>query len=213
MKRPSLITKLKGLTMNDAVKKLSPMNDTAKQPSSPTATPAEFDAWVRGLVPHPLADMFPMIEGPTLESLKASIAADGILDPIDIYQNQVLDGRNRRAAGLAVGHHFTPANFKTFTGTAAEAEQYVINKNVRRRQLSDDDKKAFVLLMLAKHPTKGDRQIARLSGVSHSFVGKLRAPAGDSKFDKFAKDWDDLSDQQREKFAAQFATDLRELLA
>jgi hypothetical protein len=58
-----------------------------------------------------------------------------------------------------------------------------------------------------------DRQIARLCGVSHSFVGKLREPKGDPKFDKFAAAWDDLTDQQREKFVAQFAADLRELLA
>jgi hypothetical protein len=164
------------------------------------------------LIAHPLADMFPMIEGPAFETLKASIATNGIRDPIDLFEGKILDGRNRYKAGKEGGHRFTPANFAEFKGTLAAAEQYVIDKNVHRRQLSDDDKKALVRLMFTKHPTKGDRQIARLCGVSHSFVGKLRQPAGDPTFDKFARDWDNLSDQQREKFAAQFSTDLRELM-
>jgi len=46
-------------------------------------------------VAHPLANMFPMIEGSAFEELKRDIAAQGILEPIRLYQGMILDGRNR----------------------------------------------------------------------------------------------------------------------
>ena len=65
-----------------------------------------------GFVAHPLANMFPMIEGQAFEELKRDIAAQGILEPIRLYQGMILDGRNRYAAAKAVGHKFTsPTSF------------------------------------------------------------------------------------------------------
>src|SRR5215813_12527138 len=46
-------------------------------------------------IAHPLANMFPMIEGSAFEELKRDISAQGILEPIRLYQGMILDGRNR----------------------------------------------------------------------------------------------------------------------
>ena len=73
-------------------------------------------------VAHPFANMFPMIEGNAFEELKRDIAAQGILEPIRLYQGMILDGRNRYAAGKAAGHHFTLDDFVEWEGTLAEAE-------------------------------------------------------------------------------------------
>src|SRR5262249_60516662 len=62
-------------------------------------------------IAHPLANMFPMIEGQALEDLKHDIAAKGILEPIRLYQGMILDGRNRYSAARAVGHTFTLDDF------------------------------------------------------------------------------------------------------
>jgi hypothetical protein len=72
-------------------------------------------------VAHPLANMFPMIEGQEFENLKTSIAKSGILEPIRTYQGMILDGRNRYFAGKEVGHKFTAKDFKEWNGTLAEA--------------------------------------------------------------------------------------------
>ena len=42
-------------------------------------------------IAHPLANMFPMIEGSAFEELKRDIAAQGILEPIRLYQGMILD--------------------------------------------------------------------------------------------------------------------------
>jgi hypothetical protein len=75
-----------------------------------------------GFVAHPLANMFPMIEGQAFEELKRDIVAQGILEPIRLYQGMILDGRNRYAAAKAVGYKFSLDNFVQWEGTLAEAE-------------------------------------------------------------------------------------------
>jgi hypothetical protein len=54
------------------------------------------------LRPHPIANEFPMMDGPEYEGLKASIKEQGFLDsdPIWLYGDplMILDGRNRQRA-------------------------------------------------------------------------------------------------------------------
>ena len=44
------------------------------------------------LVAHPLATLFPLIEGAEFDELVADIKANGIHDLIDVYQGKILDG-------------------------------------------------------------------------------------------------------------------------
>jgi hypothetical protein len=90
-----------------------------------TKSPDDFLSFVA----HPLANMFPMIEGSAFEELKRDIAVQGILEPIRLYQGMILDGRNRYAAGKACGHVFTLADFVQWEGTLAEAEAWVISQD------------------------------------------------------------------------------------
>lgn len=185
----SLLNKLKGLTMNAP---LSPVYAT--------------------LTPHEFANADRMMNDAEFEGLKASIKAQGILEPIKLFEGKILDGRNRYKAAQAVGHRFTPANFAEFKGNRGDAFALANATNVHRRHLTTEDKTKRVQQMLDEHPGMSDRKIAQACGVSHPFVSKLRKPEGDPAFDKFAKAWDDLSDQQRERFVAKFTPDLRELL-
>src|SRR5215510_8282211 len=79
-------------------------------------------------VAHEIADQFPVIEGVELEKLKASVKANGILQPVVLWNDgsglKILDGRNRWAAAKAVGHKFTLADFTVFHGTSEDAERH-----------------------------------------------------------------------------------------
>jgi hypothetical protein len=167
-------------------------------------------------VAHPLAATFPMIEGTPFEELKADIRNHGILEPIRLFQGMILDGRNRYAAAKAVNHQFTAKDFKEWNGTLAEAEAWVISTNFHRRQLTTAQKQEVIQKMIAKNPKLGDREIARLCGVSHSTVGTARERLSSSpevrRYEQFKRDWTKLSDEQSSAFVREFASDLRFLL-
>lgn len=90
---------------------------------------------------HPLANLFPLIEGQSFDELVADIAAHGLHEPIEILQGRILDGRNRyralQAAGIAVDKHhlryFRPELY-------GDPLAYVISKNLKRRHLNESQR-------------------------------------------------------------------------
>jgi len=168
-----------------------------------------------GFVAHPLANMFPMIEGNAFEELKRDIAAQGILEPIRLYQGMILDGRNRYAAAKACGHAFTLDDFVEWEGTLVEAEAWVIFTNLHRRHLSAKQKQEMVRDRIRKTPEMSNMQIAKLLGVSHTMVADERErtlnPPEVKRFADFKRTWEGLSDEHREAFVREFNTDLVDL--
>jgi ParB-like chromosome segregation protein Spo0J len=47
---------------------------------------------------HPVANVLPLIEGPEFDRLVADIREHGLLNPITIHDDMILDGRNRERA-------------------------------------------------------------------------------------------------------------------
>jgi hypothetical protein len=103
---------------------------------------------------HPLAALFPFLEGGEFAALVDDIRQRGLHEAIVLYENKILDGRNRdrgcRAAGI------TPRYIeKTFVDRAA-ATAYVISANVHRRHLTAEQRRELVeklLKVAAEHPT------------------------------------------------------------
>lgn len=81
---------------------------------------------------HKLCVLFPQADDKTLDDMANDIKANGLNEPIMIYEGQILDGRNRYLACLRAGVEPT---FKEYVGD--EALQFVVSKNLHRRHLSD----------------------------------------------------------------------------
>src|SRR6266581_493235 len=47
---------------------------------------------------HPLAEVFPLLEGHEFQALMDDIAAHGVREAVWLYDEQILDGRNRYRA-------------------------------------------------------------------------------------------------------------------
>jgi N6-adenosine-specific RNA methylase IME4 len=102
---------------------------------------------LEGLAFHPLADLFPLIEGREFDELVEDVRANGLRERVVLHEGRILDGRNRfraaRAAGLIDGEvHNLPAAiaaqmFRLFDPLVeGEPLKWVLSKNLYRRHLS-----------------------------------------------------------------------------
>jgi len=88
---------------------------------------------------HPIASIFPLLEGDELQALADDIKANGLHDPVWLYEGKVLDGRNRaRACEMAD----VPLQTRDFTGDRASALRYVWSENFHRRHLDSSQRAA-----------------------------------------------------------------------
>jgi hypothetical protein len=93
---------------------------------------------------HPLADLFPLLEGEAFEELVDDIIqARGVREPIVLHDGKILDGRNRYRAAAVAG---VACPMRTYDGDDPLA--YVISLNLHRRHLSESQR-AMVAAKLA----------------------------------------------------------------
>jgi ParB-like chromosome segregation protein Spo0J len=129
-----------------------------------------------GKIPfHPLADIFPLMQGEDFTALVADIREHGLRESIVLYEGKILDGRNRYRACIEAG--VEPAYPKTFTGDQADAVAFVISVNIRRRHLTLGQKNDLIWRLLEADPEKSDRQIAKIANVGHPKVARVRKKA------------------------------------
>lgn len=80
---------------------------------------------------HPLADLFPLMEGDEFKELCASIADGGLDKPIVRYEDKILDGRNRARACEKSG---VKPRYEDYDGD--DPLGFVMAANYHRRHLS-----------------------------------------------------------------------------
>jgi hypothetical protein len=125
---------------------------------------------------HPLANLFPLIEGNAFDDLVADIKANGLIESILIHEGKILDGRNRYRAAVAAGR-FDPAtplnvlaskwptsvhfeDFADLQDDGADALTWVLSKNLHRRHLSESQRTmiaAEIATMPQGRPSEWDK--------------------------------------------------------
>lgn len=86
-----------------------------------------------GYPTHRYADYIPVADDKDQYALRQSIQEIGLVEPIVLYQDAILDGRHRYKACQVMG---VEPKFIEFEGDDEAALQFVLAKNVARRQLT-----------------------------------------------------------------------------
>jgi ParB-like chromosome segregation protein Spo0J len=142
---------------------------------------------------HPLADIFPLMEGEDFNNLVADIKANGLHEPIVLFRGMILDGRNRYRALQRLGIT-TEDRWKDFylsklddvcVGVGGETDfpkrarnkdalAYVISKNIHRRHLTAEQRREVIAKLIKAQPQKSNRQIAKAARADDKTVGAVR---------------------------------------
>ena len=142
------------------------MTDTF--PLSTGATPEPVD-----LEFHPFTEIFPLMEGEDFEKFKRDISLNGQCEPIVLYQDKILDGRNRYRACMDLG---LEPDTKPYTGS--DPLGFVISMNIHRRHLTAEQRREIIAELLKANPQLSDRAIAAQANVSHHTVAGVREATG-----------------------------------
>lgn len=143
---------------------------------------------------HPIAEIFPLLNGESLRELADSVSVSGLKVPIILFEEMILDGRNRyRACKLAK----VEPDFVQYAGDSPVDD--VLTWNGVRRDLTPTQKAAVAVEVLsyfepeaqermeAGRPKKGREKFpedtkgkatehaAKLLGANHHYVSDLKA--------------------------------------
>jgi hypothetical protein len=137
--------------------------------TTPTET-NKFDPTKIELTNHPLADIFPLMEGPEFDALVEDIKINWLTEPITLFEDKILDGRNRHRAIVKAGQQYKvkEENFRPYVGSDPLA--FVISANLHRRHLTESQR---ALIATSLVTTKLGFNQYNKSGVSTAQAAKL----------------------------------------
>ena len=101
---------------------------------------------------HPLANLFPLLDGEEFDAFVADIKAHGLRQRIVLCNGAILEGRNRYRACIEAG---IEPRFEAFNGRDPLA--YVVSLNLQRRHLSKSQRAMVAAKIATFHD--GQRQV------------------------------------------------------
>jgi hypothetical protein len=87
---------------------------------------------------HPYAELFPRMTNPEFEGLCDDIGRKGLLEDIVRYEGKTLEGRGRLRG---CERKNVPPRFREYAGECGSPLEFVVSKNLHRRQPAARDSK------------------------------------------------------------------------
>src|SRR5258708_1494912 len=145
--------------------------------SEPNPHPDQAQPTTRLFTFHPAADIFPLMSGTEFDELVGDIKANGLKEPVVLYDGKLLDGRNRARACNAAGIPVSMEEHQEGCARIGDPFAYVVSKNFHRRHLTPEQKREALVKLVAAQATKSDRTLAREAKVDHHQIARARRKA------------------------------------
>lgn len=134
------------------------------------------DAMVLSKNIHNLATINPLMSYAEFEALKHSISQDGLLEPILLYQEKVIDGRNRIKALIALGEEKVKYQ-KIKDDTSIDlVQKLVVIKETRRKQ-SSTQLAITALICIQSNIYKTHKEAGMAIGISSKQIQRAKQVA------------------------------------
>lgn len=164
-------TEINPIAVNALADDCAPTVETETPAPLPDAEPIEQKPH------HPASAFFPLLEGLEYDELKKDIDNNGLVEPILLYDGQILDGRNRERACRELK---IEPRFQNYTGTVS-AEDLAISLNLTRRHL-DESQRALAAVkampILAANAKERQRAAGRECGRGKDSANLRQAKKG-----------------------------------
>ena len=119
---------------------------------------------------HPIANIFPLIaDGPDFDRFVRDISENGLKEDIWLYEEKILDGRNRYRACTAAD---VEPRFRSYDGD--DPVGFVVSLNLHRRHL-DESQRAMVAAEIANLSHGGDRTSEQTANLQLEAVSRKQA--------------------------------------
>jgi hypothetical protein len=143
------------------------------------ATPKRGSRRVRGPMElHPITGDYDDLTSDELTALSESLRAHGLVVPVVVWRNQIVDGRHRAKLCQELGIELRTNDISKQCSTEAEMIARVRALNEHRRantkSLTTAEKQARIEAALKANPERSDRRIAKEVGASPTTAGKVR---------------------------------------
>lgn len=119
---------------------------------------------------HPASDVFPMMPEPAYQELVDDIRDHGQSYPVRVWNDMILDGRNRWRACEELGIDCVR---ELFHGNEQEAIDLILSLNLQRRNLTSEQRRSVVADMHKRFPEWSQTALARKAGVHKSTVSRV----------------------------------------
>ena len=103
---------------------------------------------------HPIALLLPVMGESELNNLKNDIQTNGLLHPISLYEEKILDGRHRYTACTQLG---IEPQYTQYTGT--NPVSFVISTNINRRHLNESQRALLALELVPELEKEAEKRM------------------------------------------------------
>jgi len=117
---------------------------------------------------HPACKLLRDLTPEEKTTLRKSLIASKLIDPIVLYRGQLLEGKSRRGLCIEENIQLRHENFEDHPEWGTDPGAFVLAKNVARRHLDYKERYKMAVALAADHPEWSVRELASHTGISKS---------------------------------------------